>query len=219
VPTTPKLIAVLSTGSKADAVELAQTYFERWNRQENSIRDWLLPLNLDTNHGYAKEQVVNSELAKCQVVAQGCAQRLHQLARPCRVRLGQLKEQDAQLEAHVWEFEQRTDELLIQVSHFEEVGRTEERDYFPLKARQVAAEWEVRQDRNRLEKNAQRRLGLMDKCERYCRELRHVLRHQEDVQAQARDMYELDQTRVPAYAPFQGRARQPGYVGESSLFW
>jgi hypothetical protein len=32
--------------------------------QENSMRDWLIPLNLDTNHGYAKEQVVNSELAK-----------------------------------------------------------------------------------------------------------------------------------------------------------
>jgi hypothetical protein len=112
------------------------------------------------------------------------------------VRLGQLKEQDQQLEAHVSEFEQRRDELLIQVSpFFEEVGRTEERDYFPLKARQVAAEWEVRQDRNRLEKHAQRRLGLMDTCERYCRELRQVLRHQEDLQAQARDRYELDHTK------------------------
>src|SRR5215469_13056955 len=30
----------------------------------------------------------------------------------------------------------------------------------------------------------------MDKCEQYCRELRQVLRHQEDLQAQARDMYE-----------------------------
>src|SRR6516162_3812635 len=123
VPTTPKLIAVMSTGPKADAVELAQTYFQRWNCQENIIRDWLLPLNLDTNHGYAKEQVLNSELAKRQVVAQGRAQRLQQLAQTCRVRLGQLREQDAQLEAHISEFEQRRNELLIQVSHFEEAGR------------------------------------------------------------------------------------------------
>ncbi len=31
---------------------------------ENSIRDWLIPLNLDTSHGYAKEPVENSELTK-----------------------------------------------------------------------------------------------------------------------------------------------------------
>jgi hypothetical protein len=195
VSRTPKLIAVISTGPKGEAVELAQTYFERWNCQENIIRDWLLPLNLDTNHGYAKEPVVNSELAKRQVVAQRRAQRLHQLAQACRVRLGQLREQDEQLEAHVAVYAQRRNELLIQVSQFEEAGRTEERTYFPLKARQVAAEWQVRQDRTRLEKNAQRRLHLMDKCERYCRELRQVLRHQEDLQTQARDMYELDHTK------------------------
>ena len=31
---------------------------------ENSIRDGLIPLNLDTNHGYAKEPVENSKLTK-----------------------------------------------------------------------------------------------------------------------------------------------------------
>src|SRR5205814_5073012 len=50
-------------------------------------------------------------------------------------------------------------------------------------------------DRARLEKNAQRRRSLIDKCERYCWALRQVLRHQEDLQAQARDMYELDHTK------------------------
>jgi len=63
-PTTPKLIPVVTTGQGMEAMELAQIYFQRWNCQENSMRDWLIPLNLDTNHGYAKEQVVNSELAK-----------------------------------------------------------------------------------------------------------------------------------------------------------
>src|SRR5260221_1669718 len=166
---------------------------ERATRQPSTLR--LLPLNLDTNHGYAKEQVVNSELAKRQVVAQGRTQRLQRLAQACRGRLDQLREQDEQLEAHVLVYEQRRNELLIQVSQFEEAGRTEERNYFPLKARQVAAEWEVRQDRTSLEKNALRRLRLMDTCEGYCRELRQVLRHQEDLQAQARDMYELDHTK------------------------
>jgi len=47
------------------------------------------------------------------------------------VRLGQLREQDEQLEAHVLVYEQRRNELLIQVSQFEEAGRTEERNSFP----------------------------------------------------------------------------------------
>src|SRR5712692_7269900 len=127
-----------------DAVELAQTYFQRWKCQENSIRDWLIPLNLDTNHGYAKEQVVNSELAKRQLVVEGRQHRLEHLAQVCRTRLASLKEQDDQLEEQVQAYEQRRSELSIQVTHFEETGRREEREYFPVKARHVAREWEVR---------------------------------------------------------------------------
>src|SRR5258708_27623136 len=97
-------------------------------------------MEVDGKDGYGEEEVVNSELAKRQVVAQGRTQRLHQLAQACRARLGQLRDQDEQLEVHVWVYEQRRNELLIQVSQFEKAGRTQERNYFPLKARQVAAE-------------------------------------------------------------------------------
>ena len=41
-PTTAKLIPVITTGHGMEAVELAQTYFRRWNCQENAIRDWLI---------------------------------------------------------------------------------------------------------------------------------------------------------------------------------
>ncbi len=191
-PTMPKLIPVITTSHGMDAVELAQTYFQRWKCQENSIRDWLIPLNLDTNHGYAKEQVVNSELAKRQRVTTGRHHRLQSLAQACRARLASLKEQDDQLEEQVWAYEQRRSELSMQLTHFEATGRREEREYFPVKARHVATEWEVRQHKARLEKHAVRRQALLDKCESYCRELRHVLRQQEDLEAQAREMYELD---------------------------
>ena len=191
-PTTPKLIPVITTSHGMDAVELAQTYFQRWKCQENSIRDWLIPLNLDTNHGYAKEQVVNSELAKRQRVTTGRHHRLQSLAQACRARLASLKEQDDQLEEQVWAYEQRRSELSMQLTHFEATGRREEREYFPVKARHVATEWEVRQHKARLEKHAVRRQAILDKCEGYCRELRHVLRQQEDLEAQAREMYELD---------------------------
>jgi len=59
----------------------------------------------------------------------------------------------------------------------------------------VATEWEVRQRKAKLEKHATRSLRLLNTCEGYCRELRHVLRRQEDLEAQAREMYELDHSK------------------------
>jgi hypothetical protein len=64
--TAPKLIPIATTQKTPtiDAVELAQTYIHRWHAQENVIKDYLLPLGLDTNHGFAKVAVENSEVAK-----------------------------------------------------------------------------------------------------------------------------------------------------------
>ena len=63
-PTEPKLIPIVTTAAEAEAVELVQTYTLRWPAQENAIRDWLIPLGIDTNHGYAKTAVANSEVTK-----------------------------------------------------------------------------------------------------------------------------------------------------------
>jgi hypothetical protein len=191
-PTTPKLIPVITTGQGMDAVELAQTYFHRWKCQENSIRDWLIPLNLDTNHGYAKEQVVNSELVKRQLVAERRVQRLERLAHASRARLADLRDQDQHFQEQAQAYEQQWMELSVQVMSFEATGQTEERDYFPVKAQQLATDWEGRQCKAKLEKHAMRRQHLLTKCEGYCRALRQVLRRQEDLEAQAREMYELD---------------------------
>jgi hypothetical protein len=64
--TTAKLIPIVTTAQTEpiDAVELGQTYIHRWPAQENIIKDYLLPLGLDTNHGFAKVAVENSEVAK-----------------------------------------------------------------------------------------------------------------------------------------------------------
>src|SRR5258708_9335490 len=94
-------------------------------------------------------------------------------------------------------------ELSLQVLPFEATGQTEERDYFPIKARQLATDWEMRQRKVKLEKNAVRRQRLLDKCEGYCRELRQVLRQQEDLEAHARDMYELDHAKDQLMTLFQ----------------
>ncbi len=63
-PTAPKLVPIVTTAADADPVELAQAYTRRWVAQENSFKDWLLPLGLDVNHGYAAIPVTNSEVGK-----------------------------------------------------------------------------------------------------------------------------------------------------------
>ena len=51
-------------------MELAQTYMSRWPAHENAIREWLIPLGIDVNHGYAMTLVINSEIAKKREVLQ-----------------------------------------------------------------------------------------------------------------------------------------------------
>jgi hypothetical protein len=63
-PPTPILIPIVTTAPTVDAVELAQTYTRRWAAQEYIILDFLLPLGLDTNHGYGKTLVEDSEVAR-----------------------------------------------------------------------------------------------------------------------------------------------------------
>jgi hypothetical protein len=104
---------------------------------------------------------------------------------------------------------------------FEATVQTEKRDYFPLKARQVATEWEVRQRKEKLEKHAMQSFRLLTKCENYCRELRQVLRQQEDLEAQAREMYELDHAKDQIITLFKvglanlGMWVRDQYFGES----
>src|SRR2546421_9495282 len=93
---------IVTTASTIDAVELAQTYIHRWPVQENVIKDYLLPLGLDTNHGFAKTPVENSEvtkqrthlqerLARLKKWAQGASKRQAQASKRCDRLRKQLK--------------------------------------------------------------------------------------------------------------------------------
>ena len=84
-----------------------------------------------------------------------------------------------------------------------------------------AIEWEVRQRQAKLEKHAVRRQAIFNKCESYCRELPQVLRRQEDLEAQAREMYELDHAKDQLMTLFKvgmanlGMWVRDHYFGES----
>lgn len=70
--TAPKIVPVVTTSLEAnpsllnasEVVTLATTYRQRWPLQENVIKDWLLPLGLDINHGFKKLPIENSEVTK-----------------------------------------------------------------------------------------------------------------------------------------------------------
>jgi hypothetical protein len=194
-PTRPKLIPVVTTAAEANAVELARTYFRRWNCQENAIRDWLIPLNLDTNHGYAKEPVVNSELVKQRTVLEKRVAHLHRLAAESRKRLRQMRESDQVREQQVVIWEQRQQDLLAQVTALENIGQSGEPGLLAIKAQQLEAEWEVHHRRVLLEATSVGGKRELNYCEKSCRVLRHVLRQQEDLQACERAMQELDNTK------------------------
>jgi hypothetical protein len=101
-PMEPKLIPIVTTATEADAVELVHTYTRRWPAQENAIRDWLIPLGIDTNHGYVKTVVANSEVTKKREALQrrlenvqrwtdGARKRMHNASKLYRKRCQQTK--------------------------------------------------------------------------------------------------------------------------------
>src|SRR5260370_8068793 len=92
---------------------------------ENAIRDWLIALNLDTNHGYAKEPVVNSELVKRRKVLEKRVTHLHRLAAESRKRLRQMCASDQVREEQVVSWEHRQQELLAQVTALETLRQSD----------------------------------------------------------------------------------------------
>ncbi len=85
-PTQSKLIPIVTTADTCDPVALAEVYTARWPQQENIIRDFLIPLGIDINHGYAKTLVENSEVAKRRTTWEQRRDRLPRWAASARTR-------------------------------------------------------------------------------------------------------------------------------------
>jgi hypothetical protein len=192
-PMEPKLIPIVTTAAEADAVELVQTYTRRWPAQENAIRDWLIPLGIDVNHGYGKTPVINSEVAKkrealqrrldnVQRWAEGARKRMHNASKLYRKRC-QLTKARADtlyrdLNTHQMELERQG------INHWQ-VRQT-------IKEEQARADAEIEEYQQRQWKAYHTSNKEFAKCEKYCREQRELLRAMEDLVQQEREMYELD---------------------------
>jgi len=192
-PTTAKLVPIVTTAQCADAVELAQTYIRRWPVQENIIRDFLLPLGLDTNHGYGKTPIVNSEVAKkratlekklhnAQLWAAGAKARSRKAGQLYHRRWQQAKEygdqQYRQLNAH-------QDALREQGVGYEE-RRAKIKEEKALIDADLEERWQqVRRTYAKSSKES-------EKYDHYAQQQCDLLRALEDLAATERTMYELD---------------------------
>jgi hypothetical protein len=195
-PTVPKLIPIVSTAETIGAVELAETYTRRWPLQENIIRDFLLPLGLDTNHGYSKKLVENSEVAKKRAAlekrlanvqrwAEGARKRSHNASKLYTKRCQQTKERATELyrllNNHQIELEQ-------QGMKDWELRKT-------IKEEKAVADAEIEEYQQRQWKAYETSNQEHRKCERYCQEQRKLLRALDDLAASERTMYELDNSK------------------------
>jgi len=191
--TQPKLIPIVSTAEVGDAVTLARLYMRRWPIQENSIKDWLLPLGLDTNHGYAKTLVEHSEVAKRRTALE---QRRDTLARWTNGARERGRRASARYHKRWKHLKQRGEELYralnAHISKLGQQGVSPELCRVQSKAMQRLADAELLELRYGMERALSESNDEHRKLEHYCREQRTVLRALEDLNAHEQQMYELN---------------------------
>ncbi len=190
---TAKLIPIVTTALTIDAVELAQTYIHRWPAQENVIKDYLLPLGLDINHGFAKVAVENSEVAKRRTHLQQRQSRLQQWTQSASKREAQASKRHDRLRK---EHKHRADELYRELGLYQTTLELQAMDDYALrreiKERKAVIDAELEQIGAKEWRAYEQCNQEFRKQERYCKEQRDVLRALEDLEAKERAMYELD---------------------------
>lgn len=174
-------------------MDLVQTYTRRWPAQENSIRDWLMPLGIDVNHGYAKTAAANSEVAKKREALQkrlehvqwwavGVRRRMHNASLLHRKRCQRRKHTrmpSIALSMRIngcWSGKASEDWLLRKT----------------IKEEQAVADADIEAYRQRQWNAYETSSREFAKCQKYCREQRELLRALENLAHQEREMYALD---------------------------
>lgn len=193
VATTAKLIPIVTTASHVDAVELAQTYIHRWPAQENCIKDFLLPLGLETNHGFAKTAVENSEVSKRRTTLE---QRLTNVQR-WKDAAGKRSQQAGKRHERLrQQLNDRADQLYHELNHRQDElvaqGVADHLLRRKIKERKAVIDAELEQIRVRMWRAYEQCNQEFRKQERYCQKQRDLLRSLEDLTANERTMYELD---------------------------
>src|SRR6266699_664683 len=193
VPTEARLIPIVTTAETIDAVELAQTYTRRWPVQENIIRDFLLPLGLDTNHGYGKTPIVNSEVARKRAALEKRLSTVQRWMASARVR----SHKASLLYDRLWkQTKAYGDELYRKLNAHQDALAAQGVDYYErraqIKAEKAVIDAELEQRWQRVWRTYNTSSKESEKQQRYAHEQCDLLRALEDLAATERTMYELD---------------------------
>jgi hypothetical protein len=192
-PSEPKLIPIVTTAAQIDELQLAQTYIHRWPAQENVIKDWLLPLGLDINHGFAKAPVENSEVAKKREALEKRRANVQRFGEAAREKAHRA----SLLATKLWKQTKAHGEALYralndQLQALEAQGVTEGTYRAERKKLKAAVDAELEPLWQRVYRVQEKSYRESSKHERYCREQRELLRTLEDLAASERVMHELD---------------------------
>jgi len=192
-PTEPKLIPIVTTDEQIDALTLAQTYIHRWPAQENVIKDFLLPLGLDINHGFAKMSVVNSEASKKREALEKRQANIQRWGEAARVKAHRA----SALSTKLWkQTKERSEQLYralnTRIWDLEVQGMSSYQLRAESKKLKAEAETELEPLWQRVYRVREKSHQESSKHERYCREQRELLRALEDLATNEHLMYELD---------------------------
>jgi hypothetical protein len=164
---------------------------ERATRQPSTLR--LLPLGLDTNHGYGKTPVPNSEASKKRAALEKRLSDIKQWAPAARERSSKASLRYTRL----WKETKAKGEERYRVLD-EQLQKLQAQGVSPFqwKAERDRLQAEAEREMQELWASVSRVLETSNKAfakwERYCREQGDLLRALEDLAAQERMMYELD---------------------------
>ena len=193
--TTAKLIPIVTTevSPTIDAIELAQTYIHRWPVQENVIKDYLLPLGLDTNHGFAKVVVENSEVAKRRTQLEQRLARLKQWAQSAAKRCAQAHRRRERL---LTTYKSRSTALYRELWEYQRTLENQDLPEYVFRRKLKERKTEIDAELEPLDRKAWQAYEQCNtefrKQERYCKEQREMLRALEELKECEREMYELD---------------------------
>jgi hypothetical protein len=195
-PTQPKLIPIIATSHELSPLELATAYRQRWTAQENIIRDFLLPLGLDTNHGFAKTQVENSEVEKRRAIlqkrldkARAQADKAHRQAAWNSKRYHTLWDNTKQYDAQQAQcLKEQAQALYAQGVPAAECEQTIQRERHALD-RDLTQRWQE------VYRCIDRSNAAFEKYQQASIRQREVLRDLQTLDEQERTMYELDNTK------------------------
>jgi hypothetical protein len=193
IPTEPKLIPIVTTASSVDAVEVAQIYTHRWPAQENSIRDFLVSLGLDTNHGFAKERIENSEGAKIRGALERKLAKAKRRADGAREQMIKAQERSQKAGQQTKVQQARLARLSAARRQLAEQPERPDLDQLDrMVTEQERAQTALANCQRSKQRAEQSYRTAWDACEHACSQQRFLLRELEDLKEKERVMYELE---------------------------